>query len=117
MRKGVVMWSLRILTLPLRVWIVEDLRTFHVSHMMTSSNIKASAAVRTIVDLPDDQIELLKQLSERTRLSRAELMRRAVGEYLQRRKPGPDERAFGIWRDAPRDGLDYQRGLRDEWGS
>ncbi|MFO8009002.1 MAG: ribbon-helix-helix protein, CopG family [Candidatus Brocadiia bacterium] len=73
--------------------------------------------MRTIVDLPDDQIELLKQLSERTRLSRAELMRRAVGEYLQRRKPGPDERAFGIWRDAPRDGLDYQRGLRDEWGS
>lgn len=73
--------------------------------------------MRTIVDLPDDQVELLKQLSKQSHLSRAELVRRAIAEYLQRRPPGQGEVAFGIWRDAPRDGIDYQRSLREEWHS
>lgn len=73
--------------------------------------------MRTIVDLPEEQIEVLKQLSEQSRLSRAELMRRAVAEYLQRHHSNSAEDAFGVWRQSPHDGLDYQRRQREEWGS
>ena len=38
--------------------------------------------MRTIVDLPDDQIEALKKMSECVHLSRAELMRRAEDDVL-----------------------------------
>jgi metal-responsive CopG/Arc/MetJ family transcriptional regulator len=73
--------------------------------------------MRTLVDLPEEHIKVLKQLSEQSQLSRAELVRRAVAEYLQRHQLGAAENAFGIWRYEPRDGLDYQRGLREEWDS
>lgn len=73
--------------------------------------------MRTIVDLPDEQIEGLRALSEHSRLSRAELLRRAVAEYLQRHAPDEADAAFGMWRSAPRDALALQRALRDEWGS
>jgi len=71
--------------------------------------------MRTIVDLPSEQIERLKALSERSRLSRAELVRRAVAEYLQSHPQGESDAAFGLWRDAPRDALAHERALRDEW--
>ena len=71
--------------------------------------------MRTIVDLPEEQIERLKALSEQSRVSRAELLRRAVAEYLQRHPPANGEAAFGIWRDTPRDGVEYERALRAEW--
>jgi len=73
--------------------------------------------MRTIVDLPEEQIEVLKQLSEQSRLSRAELVRRAIAEYLQRHQSDQAENAFGLWRHEPRDALDYQRRLRQEWDS
>jgi len=73
--------------------------------------------MRTIVDLPEEQIEVLKQLSRQARLSRAELVRRAINEYLQRHHSQSSEDAFGVWGHQPRDGLVYQRELRDEWGS
>jgi len=43
--------------------------------------------MRTIVDLPDKQIEGLKRMSETACASRAELVRRAIDEYLARRLP------------------------------
>ena len=73
--------------------------------------------MRTIVDLPEEQIQVLKQLSKQSRLSRAELMRRAVAEYLQHHHSDQAEDAFGIWRHQARDGLNYQSRLRDEWDS
>lgn len=71
--------------------------------------------MRTIVDLPEEQIEALKLLSEQSRLSRAELMRRAVAEYLQHHRVGDTDSAFGVWRGRQRDGADYQHELRGEW--
>lgn len=71
--------------------------------------------MRTIVELPDEQVEALKRLSEQSKLSRAELMRRAVAEYLSHYGRGPANEAFGIWKNHPRDGLDYQQQLRSEW--
>ena len=71
--------------------------------------------MRTIVDLPEKQIEALKRMSEASRSSRAELVRRAIDEYLARHLPAQDDEAFGIWGKRKIDGLDYQDRMRDEW--
>ena len=71
--------------------------------------------MRTIVDLPEKQIEALKRMSEASRSSRAELVRRAIDEYLARHLPAQNDEAFGIWRKRKIDGLDYQDRMRDEW--
>ena len=61
--------------------------------------------MRTIVDLPDEQIDHLKVLAGRMRLSRAELVRRAVADYLRRHQAVPDDEAFGLWQARGEDGL------------
>jgi len=71
--------------------------------------------MRTIVDLPENQIEALKRMSKTSRASRAELVRRAIDEYLARHLPAQDDEAFGIWRKRKIDGLEYQDHMRDEW--
>ncbi len=71
--------------------------------------------MRTIVDLPDRQIEALKRMSDAVQLSRAELMRRAVDEYLDRHQPVQDDGAFGLWKKRKTDGVVYQDLARAEW--
>ena len=72
--------------------------------------------MRTIIDLPDRQLEQLERISRSRKLSRAELIRQAVDRYLQEHLPGREE-AFGVWkRKGPReDGVAFQRRLRKEW--
>ena len=72
--------------------------------------------MRTIVDLPDSQIAALRELERRKNVSRAELVRQAVAQYLTRNSEPTD--AFGAWKMAgrqPRDGLAVQKKLRSEW--
>jgi metal-responsive CopG/Arc/MetJ family transcriptional regulator len=70
--------------------------------------------LRTIIDLPQSQIDALARIAEREGLSRAELIRRAVASYLKGR--GDDgESAFGLWGPPQTDGLDYQNRVRGEW--
>jgi predicted transcriptional regulator len=71
--------------------------------------------MRTIVDLPDEQIAALKALAERNGVSRAELVRRAVEAYLEQRRVPTGDPAFGLWRKRGEDGLNYQERLRREW--
>jgi predicted transcriptional regulator len=71
--------------------------------------------MRTVIDLPDDQIPLLKDLADALKVSRAELIRRAVADYLRRFETPPDDTAFGIWKERGEDGLDYQVRMRSEW--
>ncbi|MDH5786596.1 MAG: ribbon-helix-helix domain-containing protein [Chromatiales bacterium] len=71
--------------------------------------------MRTIVELPDQQIEALKAMSEQQGLSRAELMRRAVAEYLAHHQKTSSENAFGLWKKHGEDGVEYQQRLRQEW--
>ncbi len=71
--------------------------------------------MRTIVDLPDKQIKALKRMSDAVHLSRAELMRRAVDEYLARHQPAQDDVAFGLWKKRKTDGAAYQEQARAEW--
>lgn len=73
--------------------------------------------MRTIVDIPDEQISVLKAMGERDHLSRAELVRRALAEYIRKRQVGLGEGGcFGLWKDRDEDGLVVQHKLREEWG-
>ncbi len=71
--------------------------------------------MRTIVDLPEEHIKQLAELCEREQLSRAELVRRAVGEYLQKHGCSDGDDAFGLWRDHPLDPLALEDDIRKEW--
>ena len=71
--------------------------------------------MRTVLELPDAHIEGLKRLGERNGLSRAELVRRAVAQYLREHPVDDADSAFGLWRHRSEDGLKYQHRLREEW--
>lgn len=73
--------------------------------------------MRTIIELPDDQIEALDGICRRDGISRAEAVRQAVTLLMRERSASRSGLAFGIWRgkDAV-DGLAYQEKLRREWG-
>ena len=43
------------------------------------------------------------------------LIREAVEEYLQRHYPENDDEAFGLWKQSPTDGVDYQDRLHSKW--
>ncbi len=70
--------------------------------------------MRTIIDLPADQIDALDKICQREQISRAEAIRRAVSLLIRAGDPG-DGVAFGLWRDRGEDGLAYQERLRREW--
>ena len=77
--------------------------------------------VRTIVDIPDEQLEALRRLCERENISRAEAIRRAIAELIARRqRANARDRAIleetaGAWAGYGIDALEYQRKLRAEW--
>jgi predicted transcriptional regulator len=85
--------------------------------MMTSSVIILYRfAMRTIIDLPDSQLAALRELEQRKKVSRAELIRQAVAQYVVRHAGA--ETAFGAWKTPkrrPADGLAVQKKLRSEW--
>jgi len=69
------------------------------------------------VDIPEQDLDLLNSISKTEKVSRAELVRRAITAYLAPRKrkgSGVDE-AFGIWADMKEDALEYQECMRREW--
>ncbi len=73
--------------------------------------------MRTLVDIPDDQIAELTKLAEREKVSRAALIRQAVADLLAAKRKGRGsaiETAFGIRPDME-DGLAFQERLRSEW--
>lgn len=71
--------------------------------------------MRTLVDLPEEDIALLNKLAKAGSVSRAELVRQAVSTYLAPHKKTSLHEFFGMWRDFPEDGLAYQERLRSEW--
>ena len=83
-----------------------ELRCYHSS---------SSHAMRTIIDLPEEQVQRLGGLCRREGVSRAEAVRRAVTDYLNAHSMREQRDAFGIWRERRPDGLEYERRLRREW--
>lgn len=80
--------------------------------------------MRTIVDLPEEQIKALDLIGQAEDLPRAELVRRAVDLYLTEEKKRKSDEAvdkyYGFLKDVPEafDGLEadeYVAKIRSEW--
>jgi predicted transcriptional regulator len=71
--------------------------------------------MRTLIDLPDTQIQALAALCERVKQPRAAVIREAVAEYLERRATKSEEAAYGLWGADAIDGMAYQEKIRAEW--
>ena len=74
-------------------------------------------AMRTIVAVPDQQLDAIDALCRRDGISRAEAIRRAVAAYVRQQRAAEPDQAFGLWRARGQDGLTYEQGLRREWDS
>ena len=79
-------------------------------------------AVRTIIELPDNQVRALEKYCEREKVSRAEAVRRAVEAFvdnpdeLKARRKSAIDAAFGIWKSRGIDTDTYLAELRSaEW--
>ncbi len=73
--------------------------------------------MRTLVDIPERDLEALNRMSKAENVSRAELVRRAITLYLTPRKRDNSglRKAFGLWKDRNEDALEYQERMRREW--
>ena len=76
--------------------------------------------MRTLVDIPDQHLKVLNELSKQRKVSRAALVREAVSAYIhansQAEKAAARAAAFGLWKGQGIDGLEYQKKIRAEWG-
>lgn len=74
--------------------------------------------MRTLVDIPEDDIAKLDALATRVKKSRAAAIREAIKLYLEQR--GDDrswiDRGYGLWahRDDIPDSVEYQRAIRED---
>jgi hypothetical protein len=74
--------------------------------------------MRTIVDIPDPDIRKLDKIASKKDLSRAEIVRRAVRQFIRDMESIPNfDDMHGIWKDRKDigDAVEYQRKLRAEW--
>lgn len=75
--------------------------------------------MRTIVDLPEEQLQWLASVCAREGISRAEAIRRALVAAREKESKANFERdlaaTFGMWKDRGIDALAYERALREEW--
>ena len=73
--------------------------------------------MRTLVDLPDDDISWLDATARAEGKSRAAIVRDAVAAFRHRDEKAGMEKYFGLWQrhGSTVDGLEYERKLRDEW--
>ena len=80
--------------------------------MMSISHMEI--AVRTLIDIPDRQVEDLAAICAAKKLPRTEVIRQAIAAYIATQRPAATE-AFGLWGDKTIDGLKYQKKIRAEW--
>lgn len=71
--------------------------------------------MRTIVDLPEEQVQALAELCDREQISRAEAVRRALATMLETQKLKGREDAFGGWQGRKVDSRKLVNDLREEW--
>lgn len=70
---------------------------------------------RILIDLSDETLQRLESLKQMRNLPRAELVREAVEQYLDRQSTSLIRDALGLWGDGVEDGIEYERKLREEW--
>ena len=71
--------------------------------------------MRTIVDLPDEQLGALARLCEKQKISRAEAVRRAVDRLIKESKSDQKDVGFGIWKHKNLESRKFVEQLRNEW--
>lgn len=71
--------------------------------------------MRTIIDIPGHIVDQIDALARQEKISRAEAVRRAMAEYLEKRAIDRPDAGFGIWKDRKIDALAYEDDLRREW--
>ena len=73
--------------------------------------------MRTLVDLPEDDVQWLDRKAAEQGKSRAALVREAVANLRANETRKGIARYFGLWKDRDDigDGLEYQRRIRGEW--
>ena len=71
--------------------------------------------MRTLVDIPETELEALNALSKSEGISRAESIRRAISAYVELNRPPAKHAGFGLWKDYDIDGDEYQQKIRAEW--
>ncbi len=73
--------------------------------------------MRTIIDLPQEQLGALARLCEVEKISRAEAIRRAVDRLLKDSLVEEKNIGFGLWRNKGITARVYVDNLRDEWSA
>ena len=71
--------------------------------------------MRTLVDIGEVELEALDRIAKEGNVSRASLIRTAIGDYLARNIKERQSGAFGLWKQSPVDGLKFQDEIRSEW--
>jgi hypothetical protein len=71
--------------------------------------------MRTIVDLPLEQVAVLGKYCQSAGISRAEAVRRALAQFLEVQVDDNRGKAFGAWKKTKRDSTTVVRTLREEW--
>jgi hypothetical protein len=71
--------------------------------------------MRTLVDIPTEDLKLLNGVVKTLAISRAEFVRRAISKSLEPHRQSQKQEAFGLWSNHPVDGLKYQERMRAEW--
>ena len=73
--------------------------------------------MRTLVDIPESDVEWLDQKAAEAGKSRAAIVREAVSRLRADDAQTRIARYFGLWKNRSdiRDGLEYQRRVRSEW--
>jgi metal-responsive CopG/Arc/MetJ family transcriptional regulator len=71
--------------------------------------------MRTLVDIPENDLTALDAIAVVENVSRASLIRKAVNAFLSQNSLAERSEAFGLWGDNKIDGLAYQDRIRGEW--
>lgn len=71
--------------------------------------------MRTLIDIPENDLKLMSEVARKLEISRSEFVRRAVHSSLAPYRGKMNHEAFGAWTALDEDGLAYQERMRSEW--
>lgn len=71
--------------------------------------------MRTIIDLPEEQVLALADLCKKERISRAEAVRKALSNLLAKEQCKNRSHAFGTWKNKAMNSRAFVEQLRGEW--
>jgi hypothetical protein len=72
--------------------------------------------MRTIVELPEDQLGALSKICADLKISRAEAVRRAVARLIKDTPLQPTDVGFGAWKHKRLNVRKHLDTIRGEWG-